>query len=89
MSYWLSFCDPKRPEGTRFLGACIVPGRDLREAARWAWVLNCNPGGEVLGLEVPPTIDPSIPAEWRNRLLSREEVDRLDAWCKARGLAVS
>ena len=47
--YYLSFCDPDKPRGEQFLGACIVPASDIVTAVRVAHLLGCNPGGEVLG----------------------------------------
>jgi hypothetical protein len=51
--WWLSFCDPDRPRGEKFKHAVIVEGRDIVEAADEAWRLGINPGGEVMGYELP------------------------------------
>jgi hypothetical protein len=51
--WWLSFVDHDRPEGKRQIGCCIVPGDDIADAAQMAWVLKCNPGGEVAGIPIP------------------------------------
>ena len=74
-TYWLSFCDPDRPTGAQFLGACVVdvtnadrlavraevraqfpqarPGAEwIAAAGRKAWALGCNPGGEMLCVEL-------------------------------------
>lgn len=65
---WLSFADD-----TGFLGAAIVQGGGMMEATMRARQLGCNPGGEVVGepLENLP------PPEYRERLLSMEEIDRM------------
>lgn len=45
--WWLSFCDPARPAGQQFLGACIVEAVDEITAVKVAHALGINPGGEV------------------------------------------
>lgn len=88
-AFWLSFCDPARPPGMQFLGACIVDGESLLQAVQTAHARGCNPGGEVKGVQFVPHILQLVRAEWRNRLLSREEclafdrdMDRLAAEAK-------
>ena len=71
--YWLSFCDAARPEGTQFLGACLVQARDMAGAVGMADHLGCNPGGEVWGLGPVPEEARWWPLDWTGRLLSREE----------------
>lgn len=73
--WWLSFCDPGLPAGSRFLGACIVSdgGLGLLGAMRTAHRIGCNPGGEVVGAPAPE--GKRIPARWRNRLLTRAECE--------------
>ena len=79
MSYWLSFCDPARPEGQQFLGGCVVDGVvDMVSATKLAWALGINPGGEVNGVEIPPERDAIVAKRWRERLLTREECDEMD-----------
>jgi hypothetical protein len=82
---WLSFADPKRPEGQQFLGACIVPmgetgdtRTDLHLAMKNAWRLRCNPGGEIRFQPIMPSIERHIHAKWIGRLLSREECAEFD-----------
>jgi hypothetical protein len=53
--WWLSFVDPDRPKGERFLGVCVVEAPDLRSAIRAAWKAKCNPGGEVGSWEIEPS----------------------------------
>jgi hypothetical protein len=51
---WISFCDPSRPKGSRFVGACLVvvprtldDKQDIIRAIRIAWAAGCNPGGDA------------------------------------------
>lgn len=53
--WWLSFVDPGRPEGDRFLGVAIVPGGNVIQASQFAWTLGINPGGQVAGFPLPST----------------------------------
>ena len=60
----------------RYLGACVVQGAGLVDAALNARMLRCNPGGEVLGAPIP---EGSLPPEhMRNRLLGLGEI--LSTW---------
>lgn len=70
---YMSFCDAKKPEGSQFLGACLVYANDLREAIEEAWRLGCNPGGEIMSAE--PDFLPD--EKWYNRLLSEKEIDQM------------
>ena len=69
---WLSFCDQDLPNGSKFLGVCIVEASDIVSASVLAHVLGINPGGEVLGCEVTEP-----PDDCKNRLLTRDEAERL------------
>lgn len=69
--WWLSFVDPELPQGSRFLGACIVEAATPVGAVLAAHAHGCNPGGEILTAG-PFPLDAYAPA-WRNRLLSRDE----------------
>ena len=57
---------------TDFLGGVIVQGGSVIEATKEAWRLGINPGGEVLGVEVPPEFP--LPPDMTNRLLAKDEV---------------
>lgn len=72
--WWLSFCDPDRPKGTQFLGVAIIQGYDIIEASQRAWALGCNPGGEVMGLDITRGIH-TIPPKDRGRLLDKDEIE--------------
>jgi len=76
--WWLSFCDPALPENSQFLGAAIVPGADISTASIIAWGLGCNPGGEVLGIEIPLDLLIHVPITYLDRLLTRAECEDLD-----------
>jgi hypothetical protein len=80
--YWLSFCDNKRPEGEQFLGAAMVRAHGVLTASHVAWALGCNPGGEMACVG-PFDNDP--PEGFANRLLTRAEVDALNAIVDATG----
>ena len=74
--WWLSFVDPDRPDGERFLGVAIVEGYGVGSASRRAHELQINPGGEVHA--EPLTGDAIPPAEYRNRLLSKSDLEEAD-----------
>jgi hypothetical protein len=75
--YSLSFADPSRPEGQRFLGVCIVEAITFADAIRRAWELSINPGGEVQGFAVPVEFEHNIPRIGINRLISKQELNQL------------
>lgn len=84
--FWLSFCDGDRPAGTQFLGAAVVPGRDIGEAITNAHRLHINPGGEVLGKLIDPERASLIDQAWLNRLLNREQCEVFDdEWGMSKG----
>lgn len=70
--WWLSFVDPEKPDGQRFLGVAIVEGSGVASASIKAHELGVNPGGAVKG--IPLTGDALPSAELRNRLLSIDEL---------------
>ena len=74
--WWLSFRDPKKPEGSSFLGVVVVQAKSMKLAMKEAWRLECNPGGEVLGEALPPEV--KIPEQYQNKLLSRTEGEELN-----------
>jgi hypothetical protein len=76
--WWLSFADGNRPVGQQFLGAALVQADDFITATTVAHVKGCNPGGEVLAFPVPPDDGPP-PTGYRNRLLSRSELEAMQA----------
>lgn len=75
--WWLSFCDPERPAGTQFLGACLVRARGFFSATHIARDRGCNPGGECQGLGPIPDDKPIAP-RWTYRLLTKAECEEMD-----------
>jgi len=68
--WWLSFA-----EDDGFRGVAIVQGQDMAAAIARAHLLKINPGGQVAGWPIPEEfLDQHVPGEFRNRLLSRQEV---------------
>lgn len=73
---WMSFVDPKRPEGERFLGVALVEVPDeitdhreqLKAAIRRAWRMKCNPGGEIESHRFDAERLGLLPQEQRDRL---------------------
>jgi hypothetical protein len=65
--FYLSFADNTLPKNQQWLGAVIVQGSDMKDAIENAWILDINPGGEVLGMEIE-----KLPSKnYLNRLLDR------------------
>lgn len=81
--WWLSFCDPakvpprelQRPGGPSFLGAVITQAPTMAAAITRSHVLKVNPGGEIKILG--PIEARFIAAEYRDRLLSADEIDAM------------
>jgi ABC-type proline/glycine betaine transport system ATPase subunit len=73
----LMYCSCVGEEG--FRGAFIVKAKDLRRAVKVANRLGINPGGEIMGVDVPDDIA-AHPAtkKYMNRLLTREEIAKHD-----------
>lgn len=69
--FWLSFAGE---EG--FRGACIVHAEEFTEAVMEATLHDCNPHGEVQGMEVPAGHE--IPEKWKYRVLSRQKCADFD-----------
>jgi hypothetical protein len=76
--WWLSFCEPTRPRGRKFLGGCIVEAEDMAEAIAEAWRHGCNPGGEVMGHEIPAEYKHNVQRFGINILLSEQQCRLLD-----------
>lgn len=71
---WLSFCDPNKPVGTQFLGVIISDAPGFIEAVDMAHLMGINPGGEVMGYELPDVDAKDIKPGHINKLLSHEEL---------------
>jgi hypothetical protein len=76
--WWLSFADRERPSGAQNLGACLVDADSYFEAIREAHRKGCNPGGEVLALEIGRDLEKTARAFPMNQLMSRSEIDAID-----------
>lgn len=75
---WLSFADGKRPTGQQFLGAIVIDAPSFAHAIKACWALGINPGGEVVQMPADPTkLAEKFPAELREKLLSRADLERL------------
>lgn len=81
VTWWfLSYADPSAPAGRQALGACLVEARSAGEANRVAWILGCNPGGEVIVHPVPAEFG-APPRTHAGRLLDRAALeDLMRAW---------
>lgn len=75
-TWWLSFA-----ESGRFLGVVVTRAPSLVWAIRRAHRLGVNPGGQVLGGQVP---DDLVPASVRDRLLCEAEAQEWGASLKLR-----
>lgn len=72
--WWLSFVDPEKPDGARFLGVAIVEGYGVASAAIRAHELGLNPGGEVKAVELKGEGVPAV--EFCNTLLDMAAIKR-------------
>lgn len=76
--FWLSFADDTLPEGSQFLGACLVQAANLAFALTKTHVLGINPGGEI-AIVGPLDLDPLEPPPYPlDRLLTRAEIEEID-----------
>ena len=70
---WLSFATE-----TQFLGGVYVVAQGFIHAIDKTYQLGINPGGQVRAHDVPDENAARVRAEWRNRLLSKAEVTKMD-----------
>lgn len=76
---WMSFCDPTRSKGEHFLGALIIRADEIEQALHRSWMLELNPGGEVMSYEIPEEYHERIPPEWvETRLITKSECDEFE-----------
>lgn len=68
--WWLSFCDPSKPKGKKFIGVAIVEAHSIIHAMELAHDLGINPGGEIFSYVVD-----DIPDGILNRLLYRKDLE--------------
>lgn len=67
---------------TGFLGGAFVYADSFSTALALLSVKKANPGGEVEGMPPNEKMD-QVPERWRNRLLSKEELEQLTKEMKA------
>jgi len=72
--FYLSFADDERGG---FLGGIYIEANGPLTASRRAHMLSINPGGQVLTVEMPSGY-PLPPPEYRERLLTKAEIQALD-----------
>jgi hypothetical protein len=75
--YYLSFCDPKLPKGTQFLGATVIEADSIEMVAPMAHLLGRNPGGEIAIVTLPFSSRDESPESGRkyfDRFVPRDEV---------------
>ena len=73
-TFYMTFVDDSSPPENRFLGACIVSGKDAKNAHQNTFLFSCNPGGEALIHDITKMAR-KIKPKYKNRLLSKEEID--------------
>ena len=61
--------------GKKFRGAAILRAESVEKAAEQARLRGISPGGQVLGLPIPNYMLPAW--SYRNRLLTREDIDQM------------
>jgi hypothetical protein len=79
--WYLSFVDDA---SGAWLGACYVSADGMAHAVGTAHALGCNPGGRVGTVLVPPDLAVHVQPADRNRLLNKDDIDRMDRTIKAR-----
>lgn len=72
MMYWISFASDTGP-----LGVAIVEAETGAEALNVASRLKLNPGGQAMIVEIPTVEGRHEAWPYRNRLISREEIERI------------
>ncbi len=78
----MSFSDPERPVGSKFLGVVIIEAESEAAALAQAAAAGVHPPGEASFEEM---IEPLPPRDWFNRLLNgKESRDVNRVMCKLR-----
>jgi hypothetical protein len=70
-----------------FRGGLIIHAKSFCGAVTLSHRLGVNPGGELQGMEIAGEIAATVDAKWIGRLLSRTELEAMDAEHKKRGRA--
>ena len=61
------------------LGVVVVRARGFLMAHRVADLLGVNPGGEILGFELGPSLPAVVTPDMTSRLMTKEEMEAIDA----------
>lgn len=70
-TFWaLSFIDPARREGDRWLGTAIIEAPSYAEAIQKAWQVGANPGGEIEGI---PFLADSVHEDYVDTLVTDKQ----------------
>lgn len=72
--WWMSFADPTKPRGSQFLGVVILEVPVGVMPIQHSWDEKLNPGGEIAFAEIEGEHQATYRKEFRNRLLSRDEL---------------
>jgi len=72
--FWLSFCSSDMPEGEQFLGGCLIEADDIDDAIKKSHRRGCNPGGEVVCLQIDAKREPNLALFKLNHLYSKQEL---------------
>jgi hypothetical protein len=76
--HYVSFADKV------FHGVVIIKAHGITDAIRLCHALNINPGGQVMCVPISEEIIAQVPETDRQRLLSREDVQRI--WLDAKSI---
>lgn len=72
---YMSFVDPDRPVGLKFLGGIFTMAHGVTDAIQKTHAMKINPGGEVLfaEMQIPFDLDKTL----LDRLLTKDEVESI------------
>jgi hypothetical protein len=83
MWHYVSFAKSREEGGCQ--GVVLIQGRGITDCLLKINMMQANPGGEVMAIPIPSEAEHNLPPiEFRNRLLSKEEVYKL--WPDAKTL---
>ena len=73
---WMSFVDPKKEKGDRFIGVIIIKAFGKTDAMWKSWDIGINPGGSI-SFDEWPVKGYKGPNLVLNKLLSKKELIKL------------
>lgn len=76
--FYMSFSEPKPPNGRGWLGAAYIEAKHFKAALTKSRELGINPGGEVMACEIPRAQAKIVPQADRHRLLTLDDLRRID-----------